>query len=1038
MFLALFLMGIGLTVAQTQVRGTVVDEAGGPVIGATIQIKGTSQGTVTDMDGNFSLSAPSGGTLVVSYVGMRTQEVPVSANVRVEMITDTEILQELVVTGLGSATDRRKVAISVESVSEEALKRVPANSVDAALIGRIAGAQIQSTSGQPGQQANIILRGINSLGSTQPMILVDGVEINSSSLAIGTGNSSSRFADLDLSNVERVEVIQGAAAATIYGAQGANGVIQIFTKKGKVGQRTDITYTGSLSIDNALRGNLAFAKNHYYPTTSDGYIADASGNRIAVDPETGYWNKPVDAVTPTSKNDKPFKEETYDHIDQYFKKNVITHSHALNVVGAAEKIDYALSLAYMDQESPIHGKYDKKNITANIGSEIFKGFTIRSITQLIASKNTTGGINNRNNIYSGLGSALLVPSFVDLTYTDASGNPPVNWEVGNSVMPFYTYKYRDITADIMRVIQGINLNYKINKFVELDYKYGVDHYRYDYNDFIANQQSTNTPGAGIPPLTGNLEKRQIQETQQNSLLSTFLRFDLAKDFNMDFPLQSTTQIAYDWRRNDYERLTGTGTGFGLYPPFTITTAGTKTASDNISKFITFGYLVNQKFDYADLMGTSIGFRSDYSSAFGEGSKPFTFPRADFYFRLSEILKNPSIYEMKLRMAYGEAGIQPAAYDRLITLKSDVLGDQSYFYLPGDSDYPSRNPQLGVERTRETEFGLDYGISLHKGAWLNKVSGSLVYWTRKSTGTIYQIGLPPSSGAAAIQTNAIDLSSNGIQLSMDLDVYKSKSFDWTFGARFSKGKTIVDNIANHLPIVIGAGGSGQTSLVEGEPVGAFYGVSPLTSIDQTNSAGERYIAEADASNYELVEGMVVNKTSKQVQFTNEQAKIGDATPDFSMSFFNDFTLYKNLTFSFQLDWVKGAQAYNVSRQFLYRDKIHADFDKEVTIGGETGAWVAYHNSLYNTNEVNSFFVEDASFLRLRNISLSYDFAPLLKNNYVRGLLFTVSARNLLTFTPYSGLDPEAVGTRLNDPLYRGIDLWSIPNTRSINLGLTLRF
>ncbi|KAF5085279.1 TonB-dependent receptor SusC [anaerobic digester metagenome] len=1035
LFLALFFVGIGIVQAQTQVRGTVMDENGDPAIGATIQVKGKTQGTVTDVNGNFNLSAPTGGTLIISYVGYTTQEVPVSESIRIMLVSDTEILQELVVTGLGAATDRRKVAISVESVSEDALKRVPAKSVDAALIGKIAGAQIQSISGQPGQQASIILRGINSLGTTQPMILVDGVEINASSVALGTGNSISRLADLDLSNVERVEVIQGAAAATIYGAQGANGVIQIFTKKGKAGQRTDITYNGSLTVDNPMRGDFKKAQYHYFPTLSDGYIDDGSGNRIAVDPDTGFWTLPDETVTAESQNNKPYKEQTFDHLDQYFKKNVLTQQHSLNLVGASNNIDYALGFSYMGQESPVHGDYTRNNLTANIGSELFKGFTVRSNTQLISSENTTGGINNRNNIFSGLAAAGTLLPFVDLTFKDKLGNPFVNYDAAdNSVMPFYTYKFRDINADIKRVIQGINVNYKVHKFVELDYKYGIDHSRIDRSEFLANQMSTMTPGKGIDPKSGKLTKDMIQETQQNSLLSAFLRFDFEKDFDFNFPLQSTTQIAYDWRKSDYERVTGTGTGYGVDPPFTLATANTKSSDQYISHFVTFGYLINQKFDYANLLGASFGFRSDYSSAFGEGSKPFTFPRADFYIRLSELIKSPALYDLKLRAAYGEAGIQPSAYDRMITASSDILGDQGYFYLPSTS----RNPALGVERSKEIEFGLDYGISLMKGYWLNKASGSLVYWTRKSTGVIYTVDMPPSTGTAGIRDNAIDLSSKGIQFSMDLDVYKSRNFDWKFGTRFTKGLTMVDKISNGKPIIIGEGGSGQTAIVEGEPVGAFFGTKPLSSLDQKDSNGDRYIDEADLNDYEVVNGMVVDKTSKQVQFTAEQEKIGDATPKFSMSFFNDFTIHKNVLFSFQFDWVKGAEAYNVSRQWLYRDRIHPDFDKEITIGGQTGAWVAFYNSLYNTNNIHQYFVEDASFLRLRNISLTYDLSDLIKNGFIKGLSVSVSAKNLLTVTNYSGMDPEAVGTNLNNPLYRGIDLWSFPNSKSVIFGVNVKF
>ncbi|MBE0674794.1 MAG: SusC/RagA family TonB-linked outer membrane protein, partial [Bacteroidales bacterium] len=981
-------------------------------------------------------------TLTFSFIGYKPQDVTISGRTVIDVLLESDALalQEIIVTGIGAATDRRKVAISVETVSERELGRVPSKSLDGALVGRIAGAQISSTSGQPGQQANIILRGINTLSSTQPMVLVDGVEINTANNNVGTqvavtGNVSSRLTDLDLSNIERVEVVQGAAAATIYGAQGANGVIQIFTKKGRKGQKTDIRISSSVSFDNALRGNLKFAKNHYYPTDAEGYIVDDLGVRAAPDPVTGVWNLPPEGFNATTLNNKPFVNPTYNHFDQYFVKNAMTLNNSLNITGAAERMDFAFGLSNLDQESPIHGGLNRSNLTSNIGMELFKGFTLRSNTQLVFSSNTTGGINNRNNVYSGISNALMVPQYVDITQIDAIGNPVVYFDDNkNSISPFYTYKFRDDLSEVNRVIQGLNANYKIGKFVELDYRYGIDHYRYDYTSFIKNQTATLTPGKGITPINGELFKRRIQETQQNSILSATLRLNLEDDFGLSLPLQSTTLFAYDWRRNDYQRLDIVGSGLDIAPPHTIANASTVSGDEFISSFITFGYLVNQRFDYANLAGISLGFRSDYSSEFGEGSKPFTFPRADAYIRLSELLQVDFINELKLRVAYGEAGVQPTRYSRIVTASTENLGNQVYLYLPSIS----RNPGLQVENTREVEFGLDYGFNLSNSVWFSKARGSLVYWMRNSYGTIYDIDVAPSSGAYGLKTNAIDLKSNGVQFALDLDIVESNPISWSFGTRFSKGITLVDRIENGLPIVIGASGSGLTTITEGQPVGALFGLKPLTSLTQTNSAGVPYIATADAGNYEVVNGMVVNKTTKQVQFTTEQEKIGDATPKFSLSIFNDITLYRNLSISAQFDWVYGAQAYNQTRQWLYRDRIHEDLDKEVTIDGQTGAFVAFWESMYKTNQANSCFVEDASYLRLRNLSLSYDFSKLINKSFIKGLTASFSGKNLLTFSKYSGIDPEAIGTDLNDPLARGTDLWSFPNMRTYSFGLNINF
>ena len=1038
---ALFLMLIvqGFSWAQErEVTGTVKDETGTPLAVVTVVVKGTSYGVATDFNGNYSIKVPNDkAVLVFSQIGMKTLEKTVgkARSINVILREEAQELTEVVVTGVGVATDKRKVAISVDAVSEKSLKRTPVKSIDDALSGKIAGAQIQSTSGQPGQQANIILRGINSLGSTQPMIIVDGVEVNSSNYTLGTGESSSvssRLADLDLSNVERVEVIQGAAAATIYGAQGANGVIQIFTKKGKKGERMEITVNSSLSVDDALTGNLSFAKKHPYEINAQGYIVDGNKIPITVDPNTGYWTLPDESVKSETASIHPYKEKTYDHLKQYYR-TAYTTQHSVNITGAAGNVDYAIGASLLDQTSPVHGSYKKKNLTANIGAEVFKGLTIRSNTQLINSQNTAAGINGRSVVTSGIGTALGAPAYVDLHFKDIRGKSPVHYNPdSNEVLPFYAYENQSNLAENNRVIQSINANYKFSKNLEFDYKYGYDHTRFDTSEFIANQSSTQTSNKGLSPISGQLTQDLVRHTIQNSLLSAYLRLDFQRDLKLKLPIQSTTQAAYDWRREDYYDLISTGTGYGVEPPFTISSANSSTSQDDIREFVTFGYLINQKFDYANLFGVSVGVRSDFSSAFGEGGKPFTFPRADAYFRIADLLKLEKLTELKVRGAYGEAGIQPNAYDRLITLSNDKLGNRGYYNLPAIS----RNPKLEVQKSKELEVGLDYGIRLGEG-WFHRVAGNVVYWKRQSFGTIYNIDTPPSLGAQQIKTNAIDLSSNGLQASLDLGVLSTDKIDWTFSARFSKGETVVDKISNGKRIVVGRQSGGQTSLNEGERVGTFYGYKPLSSLTQTNSKGERYIADADLDKYQLVNGMVVEKESKEVQIATDQEKIGDVTPDFTMSFFNDITFAKKLTFSVQVDWTKGGDIYNGTKQRMYFNRTHGDLDNPVPVSHNL-PYVRYYTSLYNVAQATSYFVEDGSYVRVRNVSLSYDMTDILKDSFIKGLTLTASVRNLITFTNYSGLDPEAVGTTLNSPLYRGVDLYTFPNMRTVTMALNIRF
>lgn len=1041
--LVMLLLGVlllcGQLLAQTRViTGQILDASGSPVPNASILVKGTKTGTSSSEDGRFSLTVPgSARTLTISAIGMATQEVAISgrSTVSVVMSTSEKTLDEVVITGVGTATSKKKIAFAVESVTAKDLPKVSTASIDQALVGKIAGAQIQSTSGQPGQQAAIILRGINTLGTTQPMILVDGVQIQAGNNLNGSdGNLSSRLSDIDLSNIERVEVIQGSAAATIYGAQGANGVIQLFTKKGKSG-RAAITINSRASFDNVLTGNLKIANKHYYDTDADGYILDGTGKRIEMD-ENGFWSSANGNISGTTLNNKPFKEKTYDHIDQVFRKNAMTLNNTLNISGGGEKSDYAINIANTSQKSILFGKYNRTNLSLNLGAELFKNFNVRSTTQLVFSDNGTGGVNGENNINSALGTALASRQWWDLTFKDPLGNYVLDPEKGNSVNPFYNNQFREYTAKNTRIIQGINLNYKPVHFLEIDYKYGIDNYRYDFTEFIKNQTENIDPGIGISPINGRITYDNDNQTLQNSLATIFLRADAERDFGWSIPLQSTTQIAYDWRKDYLFNTTNVGAGFPAFPPFNLNSAPSKDNTSEVTEKITYGYLINQRFDYGNLFGVSGGIRIDYSSAFGAGADPFRFPRGDAYFRISELLKSNTITELKIRGAYGEAGIQPKAYDRFITLESGNVGDRGSLLVKSVLN----DPLIDVEVSKESEIGLDAGIRANTQNWFRNTRLSATYWTRKSTNVIRELEVAPSSGALTTLTNGVDFSSKGFQFSVDAEMYNSAAVTWNFGVRFGKQSTTVDRIANHKDIAIGTGGDGEFVIKEGEKLGVFFGVTPLKAIDQTDSKGGLIIPAADADQYEVVNGMVVNKALKTVKYTSEKVAIGDPTPKFNMSFTNEVT-FKNFTFSAQLDWYYGNKTYNATKQWLYRDLIHGDLDNEVVIDGVSGAYVNYYNSLYNTNQTNSYFVEDGSFARLRNLSVSYNFTSALNRtgslSFVKDAQFSLSGRNLFTITNYSGLDPES-GAAINSPLRRGLDLYAFPNFRTFQMALSLGF
>ena len=1055
--------------AQSQTRtitGVVVAQDDGlPIPGVSVAVKATGIGTQTSAEGKYSLTVPAGATTITfSFIGYTTAELPLTGSViNVKLITANRQLTEVVVTGSGVATSKAKLGISVESVSSKNLPQAPTASIDQALVGKIPGAQISSVDGTPGARTNIVLRGINTIQrGTSPMILVDGVESGATDISL-----------LDLSNVDRIEVVQGAASSTIYGAQGANGVIQIFTKKGQQG-KPQINISSSVAASSIINsGNVHQAKLTSFKTDGSGNFVDNDGNIIALDENGTYpgvtWAFPAGNGNPTAMSnplniaDKPYGTNLkyYDHIQQLFR-TAYTTNNSVNVSGATDKFDYNIGVTNNHQQSTIrtNGYNDRTNLVSNLGVELFKGFTLRSVTQLIYNRNTLNrslGVGNSGGLFN----ALNASPFYDFNQKLADGTLPFSLNSGtvsvNGNNPFYYTEYGRTRDNRVDILQNIQATYKVNKFVELAAKYGLNYSNREAN-YIYENQSSNIASQNLNTFISNYNGENTGELNKNTYKTTFknfngsatIRTDFEKDFHINLPITTSTLLQYDYRKNNYEEFDTYGLGLPSYPIYNFNQTQTQAvAFDYTEPFVTYGYVINQKIDVGDFGGVSGGFRSDYSSAFGQGSKPFTFPNANAYIRPSsfDFWKNSGlgrrIPEFKLRAAYGKAGIQPQPFDRYPVLVPQNLGSNLAFALQN----ASKNPNLNVEVSREVEVGTDFSVNGFSGAWLSTFNFSATYWTRKGTDVIYDVAVPPSTGASTIRTNALSLSSNGFQASMNINVLHSRSFNWNFTTNFSHQTSKIDAIDGPSIILASSAGSTQLTLNAGTKIGQIYGYKALTSLTQVNQSGVRYITDADLGNYEIVNGMVVDKTTKGVQFTNEAYSFGDPNPKFNMSFINSFN-YKQLSFGFQFDWVHGSHLYNQTKEWMYRDGISSDYDVPVTIDGTKAAYTAYYRSIYADyfgarngparNGTKDYFYEDASFVRLRNVSLSYDFSSVIKNKVFKKVQLTFTGRNLLTFTKYTGFDPEISTGVSNSAFDRGVDNSSSPNLKSYQVGLNLGF
>jgi TonB-linked SusC/RagA family outer membrane protein len=1046
--LCMLLAVVGIAMAQRNIVGTVTSsDDGEALVGATIRVKGTSVGTQTDINGKFSVAAPAGSTtLLVSYTGHESQEVDFGASNALNIVLkSTTQLGEIVVTGTGVGTDKRKLPIDVQTISSKGLPPAPTASIDQALVGKIAGAQISSVNGTPGADVSILLRGINTINrGTQPMILVDGIEMGATKLNT-----------IDLNTIDRVEVVQGAVAASLYGAQGANGVIQLFTKRGQEG-KINIDFSTSYAVSEYLNiGNVRKADLHGFNTNAAGEVVSSGNVPLSYDNSIGLYSANViwNSTDPTVKIDKPYGKNLQ-YVDHFamFMQSAPTSNNSLSISGASDKFDFLVSASHNQQESNLvgNGDYARTNLTNNIGVKLAKNLRFRSVTQL--------GFTN-STINDGGGNATIFAMFNTRPFMDYSRRmddgtyPAFQGAAGgpNATNPFYINDVSYSDNKKIDVLQSFNLNYQPYKWLELDAKYGLNYqtlkniYAIENQTQNVNIQETfyywyNNVDDGIGG--GEIETQNYSNRFTNFLTNATFKYGIGSK------IKGTSLIGWDYRnRVENDNITYTS-GLPTYEPYTPQQGASPIIlRDRKTPFVTFGFVGSQHFDFGEIAGVTGGFRADWSSAFGGGSKPFFFPRGDAYFRISELGfwkdgdLNSILPEFKIRGGWGSAGIQPKPFDRYVTLNTRKIGDNiAFFSNPNQS-----NPDLEVEISTELEIGADLTFALGKGDWLKSLTVRPTYWKRNTDNAIWDVDGIPSAGISTYKSNSFGLESNGFQIESGLQIADKRDFNWRLTTNFGRQTSKISKIQGPPVVLLTAAGSTGYVLEEGTKIGQLFGFLALNDVAAKGDDGEFYIPQDEQANYEVASnGYVVNKATKAPYFTPNQYSFGDPNPTFIMNFINTMTFKNMVTLNFQFDWVQGSHLYNQTKEWMYRDGIHSDYQQPFTVNGETGAWSAFYRGVYaerSRNGTKSYFYEDASFVRLRNIELMFDITSLIKTDKVRKIQLVLGGRNLWTKTKYTGLDPEINSSNVyssstNSAWDRGTDHSTMPNLRSYQIGLNI--
>lgn len=1010
--------------AQVKISGKVTDETGTPLPGITVTLKNTKLGSNTSVDGIYSFMAnvPAGNyTLVFTGIGFTSQEIPVTigtSNITrdVKMGTSVSKLDEIVVTGTSQGTTRRQLGSYIASVKADDLNKGATGNVLAALQGKTAGAQITQNSGDPSGGISVKLRGISTInGSTEPLYIVDGVIVDNSTTRVTNADPNyaganfvgavgqNRMADINPDDIERVEVLNGAAAAAIYGSRANAGVVQIFTKRGSSGKPV-INFSTGLSI-NELRKKLSVNRA---PTKFGGNPQDSTQNIL------------TPAVVST------FPVQRFDYQDFIFRTGVGTDNN-ISIAGGKDKTKYYASASYFYNQGIIKNTdFNRFSFRVNLDQEVTKWLSVNATVNYIYSKSNEKP--DGNTFYSPMNSVTILGNYYDIQQRDAFGNLQ---KVGNlgRVNPVSIIRDFRQQQQVGRVITGVGLKLNPIKNLTVDYHVGIDNYYQYGTTFIppfAYNVSTSFFGGGTA-----LDPAQNGYASVGANNSLLLNHDVNATYNASInkDLESVTQVGYSvqYQRQQYSLQQGRG-----MPPFVQTADRATTAipgSDQRTELSISGEYIQQNFKFRNQLFLTGALRVDGSSVFGssERNQLYTKLSGSYVISGTDFWGKSSISKwwtlLKLRAAYGESGNLTGipAYGRFNTYNANAFIGASGFQ--GQTTFT--DPNVKPEKQKELEIGTDMSFLE------DRIGLSVNYYRKKVNDLLISRAVAPTKGYQFILSNIGSLQNNGFEVVLNAIPVKTTNFTWSLTAIYNRNRNKALSIGQSL-ILLNTVGGAPVGIANGEPIGFFYGTFFARDANGniiTNAKGipltERgiqngpltYTPQRDpATGLPLATAPALNKI------------IGDPNPDWTGTFTTDLQ-YKKLGLHIQLDAVQGVDVFNAdfrTRQGVDNGKVAEQEDRGQLPRG-------YIAGVYNIQE---FRIDDGNFVKLREVSLSYDFG----NKVVKGLnnlTVSLGGRNLISWDNYKGYDPE-VNAAGQSTVLRGIDFGAVPIPRTYNLTVRAKF
>jgi TonB-linked SusC/RagA family outer membrane protein len=1021
-----------------QITGTVTDDKGNRMPLVSVLEKGTNNGTTTNDNGDFSLTVRSANaTLVFTYTGMQSQELRVgTANTYNVSLTASGQLSEVVVTALGIRRDRKALGYSTQEIKTEELTQTRQPNIVNALQGRATGLQINSSGGAPGQDARIVMRGITSLDPNrpfQPLFIVDGIPIDNatdngpSSSSGGLRGMTNRAADLNPDDIESINVLKGGAATALYGSRASNGAIIITTKSGRAG-RVRASVTSTYGIENVNKT----------PEVQKMFTQGFSN----VYDKASFWPSWGPTVAEAKAIDPTHPDELYNNFERGYQQGSFIRN-TVNLSGGSEKATFSTSLSQYDHKGILPGS-DYKNYSAKVGGEIkfSEKFRMGASFNFINS----GGYRVNADRYNEQ-LAYWAPRWDVMDYVKEDGT--MKYYGLENDNPVFIAKNRRFEDDVNRLLGNLNFTYSPTSWLDFSYRVG--------GDIISDARTETAPGptsqAGefYPADFRNYDKAKglggfIEEYRNNRrIINSTASINIKKDISDR--ISSSLRIGHDLYDTRAKYVYTVGDTLSDPTFFNLNNTRRVTGANNRSDYRIIGLFADLTLGLNDYVFLNLTGRNDWTSTLPENNRSYFFPSASISYVISQHLKMPDwVSFAKLRSSYAVIGKDAPPYSfstGFIPPLSSFPGSLTLSDLSGD-------PNLKPEFTQSFEGGIELR------ALKNRVGLELTYYNNTSKDLIIPVSVTSSSGLSSVYLNAGSIRNKGIELSLSGSPIQQKDFSWDVRINYTSNDNKVLEIYPGLTEVPIASQNGYLSstvtqkFIPGMPVGALFGRSYA-----------RYYGndKEDATFIDYSRPLLIGANGFPV-INTKQMYLGKTQPDWISSVYNDFR-YKQFGLSFLFDAQQGLQKYNQMANWMSAfgiapyttDRRDTKVFEGVTANGAPNTkpvWmgqgrgpdgvdygVGYYRLVHRG--VSENFVEDASFIKLRNVTLSYQLPSkaLAFTKFVSGASVAVTGNNLWISTDYTGFDPESssFGSGSSADGFAG---FTYPGTRSFMVSLNLSF